>query len=321
MRSLKVETESISQALASPNPCADLPESRPGTPADGKSVCSSSPAAGLVLVQQQAQDLQDQDLVTTGLQPQKRVSPVPPLQLDASEAMLSDTTAAPMQDASERNLSGGETSSEGYSSASTSTASTPGAAPMSAVAQQAAVMAVAAAAAAGVAKRLTPRRGYVHVHAEASSQGAHSDSILSRVDSMCVSEGRESPADRMMLPSCGSLSGSPAPSSIDGSQHSSIHAAAASAAAAAVLPMAVRARSSADVTPEQKQRHHRRKRALPKSTTTIFWPNIYEPEEEIDMVAAAAAFSQMSRGAKLDVKSLLAYLAPKMLGHVMHTPK
>lgn len=310
MHSLKAEVQIFSQALASPTPClADLPESRacsPASPAgshEGSGSGRSSPA-------REPQDLQDEDLAPA-LRPSKRVSPVPPLQLDPSAAALSDATAAPMQDASERNLSGSETGSSTGSSAAT----TPGSPPLQAASKTAALVAVAAAAAAMTAQRLTPRKASVHVYAEAGSQGGYADSMLSRGDSIAASDaGRDSPADRMMLPAAASISASPSLSSMDGSQHSMIHPAAAAAASAAAAAVAARVRTSQ----EQQRRHRRRRREYAKSFTSGSWPISYKPKDAVDMVAAAAAFNKL-RGGVLNVENLARFLEHRMLGSKLHS--
>jgi hypothetical protein len=311
MYSLKAEVQIFSQALASPTPClADLPESRPGSPAgsqEGSGSGRSSPASG----PGEPQDLQDDQDLAPALRPCKRVSPVPPLQLDPSAAALSDATAAPMQDASERNLSGGETGS----STGSSTATTPGSPPLQSASKTAALVAVAAAAAAMTAQRLTPRKASVHVYAEAGSQGGYADSILSRGDSIAASDaGRDSPANRMMLPAAGSISASPSLSSMDGSQYSMIHPAAAAAASAAAAAVAARVRTSQ----EQQRRHRRRRREYAKSFTSGSWPISYKPKDAVDMVAAAAAFNKL-RGGVLNVENLARFLEHRMLGSKLHS--
>jgi len=300
--SLKAEAQSLSQALASPSPMLpEAPDSRPVSPG------SSSPVTALGF----------NDL-SPALQPSKRVSPVPPLQLDNSIAALSDRTAAPMQDASERNLSGEETGTDTCSSE----ASSPGGGAMGAAAATAALVAVAAAAAAATATRaaaaykgLTPR-STVSVHVEAGSQGgsaAPGGQHLSRGNSICASEGRCSPTVDMMLPLCGSVPASPSLCSVDGSQHSGIHPAAAAAASAAAAAVAARVRSSH----EQQSRHRRRRREFSKCFSSGCWPINYLPKEEVDMAAAAAAFNQL-RGGALNVESLQRFLEHRMLGGRLH---
>lgn len=305
--SLKAEAQSLSQALASPSPMLpEAPDSRPVSPGSDVSR-SSSPVTALGF-----------NSLSPALQPSKRISPVPPLQLDNSIAALSDRTAAPMQDASERNLSGEDTGSDTCSSE----ASSPGGGAMGAAAATAALVAVAAAAAAATATRaaaaykgLTPR-STVSVHVEAGSQGglaAPAGQQLSRGNSICASEGRCSPTVDMMLPLCGSVSASPSLCSVDGSQHSGLHPAAAAAASAAAAAVAARVRSSH----EQQSRHRRRRREFSKCFSSGCWPINYLPKEEVDMAAAAAAFNQL-RGGALNVENLQRFLEHRMLGGRLH---
>lgn len=344
MHSLRAEAQILSQALSSPNPM--MPAAVAAAAAAGATGGDGSGAhAGAEGVDGSSEDLSSEALHAVDLQDlqqpggQRRVSPVPGLLLEASDAVLSDTTAAPMQDASEQCLSGGETGdSEGCSSGSGSSICSPtndNASPMGPAAQQAAIMAVATVAfsRAASSKGLTPRPGSVSVHVEAggdSSGGGASAATAAAAAALGASAGypagteggHGSPSDRMMLPPCGSVSASPSLSSIDGGSQGggSMHPAAAAAASAAAAAAAARARRSSpsSSSKEQQSRHRRRRREFTRSFSSGSWPISYLPKEEVDMVAAAAAFNQL-RGGQLNVENLQRFLELRMLGGKLHT--
>lgn len=310
--SIKAEAQILSRALASPSPLltGGPIKSNPTSPGRNDDSGSSSPVGG-----------RDGGQAAQQLSPARRhAEHGSGLELEVSEAMLSDTTAAPMQDASERNLGlefGDDTgSSEAYSSGYSSGCATPaGGGVMGQAAATAALVAVAAAAAAATATRAaaafkgistTPEQARtvsVHVEAGLTDRQQQQQQPQMQLDSTgggnsCASDGRCSPA--------------PTHSSFGGSQHSGIHPAAAAAASAAAAAVAARVRSSHE---QQSQRQRRRRHESTSSKGS--WPVSYLPREEVDMAAAAMAFKQL-RGGSLNIDSLQNFLEHRMLGGKLH---